>query len=197
MDLRTELDIMRGNYHRNPIRHKRLPRPLWLTDDDDLSAIYREKDILFSRGEVYYACIVQANDLLFRASDRNDHPAAFLYTVDKDSACDLELLENTASLLMKYKNAKEADIPEALREIAAVITDEHDRSSFRFNAEYKGRKARLIFVSAMVFRADIPSVVLKKRFLPILAVPEYCRSILVLPKKYWSEGFIEFWDSVG
>ena len=195
MDLRSELDIMRENYHRKPIRHKRLPRPLWLTDDDDLSALYTEKDILFSRGEVYYACIVQANDLLFSASDRDDHPAAFLFTSDKNAVCDLELLESTASLLMKYKNIKEENIPETLREITAAITDELDRSVFRFNAEYNGRRARLIFVPAMIFREDIPSVVLRKRFLPILAVPEYCRSILVLPKKYWSKGFTAFWNS--
>ena len=196
-DLRKELCDMRAAYQANPIKHRMLSllRPSWLTERDGLARIFREKDDIYKYGNVYYACIVQANNNLYRTDNRLNCPANLLYTLEPSGECNIGLLKETAKTLNGIRKYEKSDIPEHMRELISVMTDDHDRSQFIFTAGKGDEKLRMIYACTLIFREDLPLGVLKNDIIPVLAAPEHCTSILTLPKKYWSEGFIEFWNS--
>ena len=78
----NHLDVMRANYRENIITSKSLPRPLWirLHKKDALNVVYRDNDIVFQNGQIYYAYLVQANEMLFEKGNKLDLPANILYS---------------------------------------------------------------------------------------------------------------------
>ena len=204
MDFRKELEIMRENYRRKPLKIKKLPRPRWLTEEDGLSSLYIEKDRLFEQGQVYYACLVQANNRLFNPALPGDYPAFILYSPE---ACTEENplgLADTAHYIFSLKDKEEGEIPPELRELAGAVKDELDRSFFSFNLRPDDRTSiEMKLVTIMVFRSFLPNKAsvlslspqraLFGRILPIIAAPGVCKSAIVLPEKYWSKDFKREW----
>lgn len=193
-DIAQELEKMRASFAQHPYLDKPLPRPRWMTKQDSLSLIYDEYKDLFRMGEIHYAYIVQANELLFRKFPRFDCPANILYSLDDKIDKNPTLLGKYGSLLYSYKNTEDA--PENLKEIVAAITDEYER---KLNTEMEieledGSKTTLYFTTAMIFREHLPKPVLTGTLLPIISAPKWLKSVMVLPKKDWTEPFIRrYW----
>ena len=79
------------------------------------------------------------------------------------------------------------------REAARIITDELDRTTMKFTVPGPEGPIEVFGVSVMVFREYLPEKTIIGRTIPILALPDQCESVLVLPKKYWSKEFIRAW----
>ena len=192
---KNHLDVMRANYRENPIASKNLPKPLWLRliKDDALNIIYRDKDFLFQNGQVYYASLVQANVILFKKGIRNA-PAQIVYSTHPLAEKHPESLMDIANEMFSYKGNAEEEIPESLREVVRIITDEYDRSSVDFmismsnpeNPDETIRNIDVHFCPLMVFRKDLPNRVLQGSYLPVLAAPDFSPAVLILPKEYWT-----------
>ena len=193
MDFRKELELMRQNYAKKPLKHPYLPRPAWLHNDDPLSALWMEKKELISHGTVYYAYVVQANNMLFHVYPPADCPANLLWSSDEKISENPLFLRDLAGQLYAYKGRPAQDIPEEWREIARVITDEYDRSAFSFSVNGGDTPMQMYFIANMVFRNHIPCGLLRSSLLPVLAVLDQCRSVLILPKRYWSKEFKSAW----
>ena len=197
----NHLDVMRANYHENIITSKSLSKPLWLrlNRKDALNIIYRDKDIVFRNGQVYYASIVQANELLFDASNKIDLPANFLYSTHPIAEKYPEFLTELSEEIFYYKGMPEDQVPEYLHELVRIITDERDRSAVDFtismtnpeNPDEEINDIDIHFCSLIVFRKDIPNQVLCGTHFPVLAVPELSPAVIILPKEYWTAPFYD------
>lgn len=192
MDFQKELKEMRANYKAHSLKDIFLKWPQWMRVHHPYAAIFHEKQELLKRGEIYYAYIVQANDILFRFFPHTNHPAHFLYSTSITAAENPYILANTGMMLYSYKN--QGDVPEEWREIVDVITDEYDPTPFAFLVPTKsGANIDMHFLPAMIFRKLIPSGVVKSSIVPILALPDKCKSIMILPKRYWTKAFKKAW----
>lgn len=192
MNYQAELEKMRANYAKNPLKDINLHRPWWILYDDEMARIYEEKKKLVQYGQIYYAHLVQANNHLFRAFPPFDYPAQLLYSTDPAIECDPLLLQEVSLALYSYKNSDEKP-PEEWKEMVRVIEDERDRTVFSFDCPMKSGTFWATMQPMMVFRRHLPGRVLKGGLLPILACPAKCQSILILPKEYWTENFTNAW----
>lgn len=192
----NHLEVMRANYRENPITSKDLPKPLWirLHKNDDLNVVYRDKDLVFQNGQIYYGYIVQANQMLFEKGNKTDLPANVLYSTHPIAEKCPEFLIELGHEMFRYKGKPEEEIPVEIREIVKVLTAETDRSSAYFsismpdpeNPERMIENIDVYFCSVIVFHKDLPGKVLQGHFLPVIAAPERSAAVLVLPKEYWT-----------
>lgn len=196
MDFAFEVQEMRAAYATKPKRFLILPRPEWLNSADRLSVLYEEKKTLLARGNVYYACVVQANSNLFRADVRWDCPADLLYTTDPAMDSEPYAMVDYARKIFSYKEVPLYRVPEAWREAASSVTNEQGREKVTFRAPVEEGEEKMVEFTmqpAMIFRKLLPARALCGRLLPILALPGECASVLTLPAKYWTENFREAW----
>lgn len=194
LDLKKELEKMRVKYAKKHLKDIDLPRPEWMKPEDDLNAVFSEKKELLADGRVYYAQVVQANELLFqRQHTKRNCPALFLYTTDSATNAAPYALKLLAHRLFSYKDKDLSTVPEEWREAARIITDEYDRSQLSLTLRGENGPVEVFFVTAMVFRQYIPKQTILGSIIPILAVPGKCKSVLPLPEKYWSRDFKKAW----
>ena len=189
-DFEKELKIIREKYVKHPYQKKSLPKPYWM-EGDDLSVIYEEQNHLFQMGTIYYGYIVQANSYLFQKDPYINCPAAILYSTDDRLARNPAVLREVGTWLFSYKNTDEA--PEHVKGIVDCITDEKER---QFNVQMDinlkdGSQAVLYFTTVMIFRKHLPGGMIKGSFVPVIASPNMFKTVMVLPKKYWTKGFIK------
>lgn len=214
VDFEENLRLMKNYYKNRPFQNIKLPRPSWLAKQDALSRLYDDKQTLFDNGEIYYAQIVQANELLFNPSSKIDAPANVIFSSNPIVNKFPYLLKIVAEKLYSYKDANPADVPEYLRKLVEVITNERDRAVVDFTVplalesetisateagRYSNGQPTLVeidarFISIIVFRKDVPSGVVNGSLFPILAAPNRCESAIILPKEYWSIDFSNWKD---
>jgi hypothetical protein len=186
-DYLSEINKMRQSYSLSVIRPLR--KPDWLRRTDKLNTLFSESEVLFRHGHIYYAALVQANEILFRNFPRNDAPASFVYSTDPFFDEYPEELCNVASQLFSYKFEETDNLPSEYRKIAAAIADEHDRTKFDFELDIGGIPRKLSFVTTIVFRRHLPGGRITAPIHPILADPDIADNVLILPCRYWTESF--------
>lgn len=196
------LDAMRKFYHAHPAVGKSLPKPLWirLHKNDPLNVVYRDKDIIFDKGQVYYAYIIQANEMLFQKGNNLDLPATVLYSTHPFAEEYPGFLMEIGREIAKWKGCPEEEVPEQLREPVRIITDELDRSNLDFTVDLPDPEdpekmvtdVDVHFCSLIVFHKDIPDKVLQSPFIPVLAAPELSPAVIVLPGEYWTSKIYDF-----
>lgn len=194
MDFQDALSAMQDAWSRKRPADLRLKRPDWMKHTDALSAVYHEKTDLLRRGTICYGQIVQANTILFKLFPHVDCPAHLLYSFNPLVEENPAILRQVAQELYRYKDLPPDKVPEQWREIARVITDEYDPTDFRFTLEYEGQPITFYFLPVMIFRKFLPGRRLIGGLLPVIAAPG-CRSVLVLPKRYWHREFTDLWKT--
>lgn len=192
MNFKEELAQMQTRYDRFRLPFLSLSRPKWLRDGNSMAAIYEEKEKLLRQGKLCYAQIVQANTLLFQPTPDVDCPANIIYSADPRVAENPDILQELATLLFSYKNKNPDSVPTQWQEIARVITDEYDYADYQFDIDWEGQRITFRFMPIMVFRKLIPKRMLCGGLLPILTSSN-CRSVLILPKQYWTKSFTRAW----
>lgn len=190
------LAVMRRNYSANRLTYAPLRKPLWLVlrPQDPLNVIYRDSETVYQHGQVYYACIVQANKRLYERGNMVDMPANILYSTHPVTEKYPEMLMKFALALYACKGKPPEEVPENVREAVRIITDERDRSGVDYtfsmddidNSNKIIEKIDLHFCSMMIFRHDLPGSVLQGHILPVLAAPERSPAVLLLPRKFWT-----------
>lgn len=202
LDFKGGLEIMSTSFHKNKSKIQLPSKPSWLGGDDELSKLYSEFPMLIKWGEVYYSYIVQANRTLFnkptaRSASASVAEVVFNHKRPKTSISDPLIMKSFAHYLFECKERDPEDNPEWIREAVAVIAGEIDRSRVKINADDGGDFAmNLTMQSVLVFREHLPKKVLKGGIIPIIAAPTKCFSIMVLPCKYWANGFTRYWNKL-
>ncbi len=191
LDYVSCLTNMRISYQENPLTGKKLHKPLWLRQNDGLIHIFEDQDLLYTFGEIYYGCLVQANSLLLKKTDHNDYPATFIYSTDPYFAQHPEDLREIAETLYDAKDTPAETLTSPLREIADILNAETDRSQIDFSVTVGETKHIVRLCSTLVFRKDLPDGFLRGSIFPMIALPERSDAVMILPKEYWGEDFIE------
>ncbi|MDE5854260.1 MAG: hypothetical protein K2H19_04270, partial [Ruminococcus sp.] len=195
INLFSELQTMRENFKADLNKKIKLPKIDWLKVDL-LGDIYKSADVLLKKGNVYYSAIIQANKLLFKRFPCWDCPMEIIYSTDDFINENPYLLHETAHYIYSFKNSTEA--PPPIKVIVDSISDEYQRN-FNVPVVMKDifesdqdeiNKAILYCNTVMVFRKYIPKKTLKGNIVPIIAAHYECRSIIILPEKYWTDNFI-------
>lgn len=202
LDFNGDLEIMSANFYKHKERIRLPSRPLWLKEDDELSKLYSEFPVLMKWGEAYYSCLVQANRVLFNAPTSRSPSASvaevvFNHKRPKTSISDPLIMKSFANYLYECKERSPEENPEWIREAASVIAGEYDRSRVIIKADDGDDfPMNLTMQSVIVFREHLPKKVLKSGLVPIIAAPTKCFSIMVLPCKYWANGFTKYWNKL-
>lgn len=202
INLFSELQTMRENFNADCNKKIKLPKIDWLKVDL-LGDIYKSADILLEKGNVYYSAIIQANKILFKRFPCWDCPMEIIYSTEDFINENPYFLHETAHYIYSFKNG---EAPPPIKAIVDSISDEYQRN---FNVPVvmkdlleqddddfieRVRKSVLYCNTVMVFRKYIPKKTIKGNIVPIIAAPYECRSIMVLPEKYWTDNFIKnFW----
>ncbi len=187
-----ELLQMRANYKKKPLADIKLKRPTWLDSKDALSEIYEKKSILLQKGEIVYASIVQANNILFSKSPKYDCPAQIVYSEDPYFAEKPEALSDVARTAYRLKGKDLDTIPEEWRKIAIAVTSERNRSECTFSLNLDNKSFEFHMIPIMIYRNLLPKGKLCGKLLPVFTVSG-CEQALTLPKKYWSKNFTKAW----
>ena len=208
IDLGTELNALNGSFKANASKISLPQKPRWLKEDDELSLLYSEFSQLIEHGSVFWSYTVHANKVLFEKPVRSLFSKLFFSDIGGASAAEIVyahnrteamgydplIMRNFTHYLYKYKGMPEEEIPEWLREAAAVITDEYDRSRVLIKADERDDfLMNLTMQSIIVFREHLPKGFLKNKLLPLIAAPQKCTSTMIMPYIYWTKTFKSYW----
>ncbi len=193
MDFALELQEMRRKWDKGLRYLGYLPRPYWMAKHR-LAQTYKDAKLLRKHGQIYYAALVQANTKMFEpmtAQNLPGNPGAVLYSTGVLCETSPEDLLNLADELYAYKSSNDA--PNEWRVVVASIRDEH-QAPLNWKLPPRKEEAYDIFYTAlMFFRQHLPKQRLIGSIFPIIAAPEHCKSILVLPKRYWTKEMKQYY----
>lgn len=181
-DYAVELDAVKSNYLADSNADKnKFEKPL-------ISDIQSFCDFsVLQNGEIYYGCLVRANELLFNPSEDIDEafPAMLLYSRDEH-----------------YKSA-----PEDLCDIADELYKNSDKNDLRYETLYHFNEkldeaqtgGREVFLTdILICRAQVPMGMLGGlRIIPIIANPDNSKSSFVVDCKYWTNKLIHAYIHTG
>lgn len=181
-DYAAELDAVTRNYRADSSKNKNV------FDKPVISDVQSFCDFsTLQCGEIYYGCLVRANELLFSPSENTDEafPAMLLYSRDEF-----------------YKSS-----PEELIKIADALYENRETNMLRYDTLYHfneklddeltgGREVMLTDV--LICRAHVPMGMLGGlRIIPIIANPEKSKSCFVVDCKYWTDKLIHAYITTG
>ena len=193
MDFLKELTEMRASFEQK--RKIYLPSPpKWLDKSDGLISVYEQKDILSTKGRVYYAYVIQANTSLFDRNAANIAPASIIYNLSKTSEINPNSLRPFGKYLYMCKEKPAEEIYDWLSRAVEILKDGTDRSVLEIKAsETEHFDMDMKFLPVIVFASHLPAYSLCGNIIPIVAAPEYCDSAAVLHSAYWSKDFKTAW----
>lgn len=191
-DLKRNLEEMKRIFAESSNREReRLPKPAWITSADTLYKTFTEYNELLEYGEIHYACLVQANTILFKTFPRFNCPADIIISVsDYYDIYPFELGE-IAEGLYSYKNKNNA--PDSIKKITDSITDEYERL-YNIELPYSLTNSKpVFFTTIIVFRKHLPGQKLIGSIFPVITNPARFQTSIILPKKYWTKEFINIY----
>ena len=203
LDIKAELDAMNELFKANSQNITLPPKPFWVTEDDSLSLLYDEFPVLMRRGAVYWANVVQVDPMMFKPVPRfikitGSGAAEIVYNHKRSKTAESDplILQTFAHYLYETRGKPAEEIPEWLREAAAVITDGFDRSRVVIKTgKQDDFEMKIMMQAIIVFREHLPRGALKNSLLPIIAAPYKCESAMILPSFYWTNGFAGYWKN--
>lgn len=181
-DYAAELDIVRENYRADDKKSKNV------FDKPVISDVQSFCDFsTLENGEIYYGCLLRANEQLFSPSENTDEafPALLIYSRDE-----------------YYKSS-----PEDLIKIADALYENRETNMLRYETLYHfnekldseltdGRE--VLLTDVLICRAQVPMGMLGGlRIIPIIANPEKSKSCFVVNCKYWTNKLIHAYITTG
>lgn len=181
-DYAAELDEVKRNYRADGKKNKNV------FDKPVISDVQSFCDFsTLQSGEIYYSCLVRANELLFNPSENTDEalPAMLLYSRDEH-----------------YKAS-----PEDLIKISDALYENRENNMLRYETLYHFNEkldealtdGREVFLTdVLICRAHVPLGMLGgMRIIPIIADPEKSKSCFVVDCKYWTDKLIHAYITTG
>lgn len=181
-DYAAELEAVKSNYFADASKSKNVFEKPAINDVQsfcDFSTL--------QNGEIYYGCIVRANELLFSPSEDTDEalPAMLIYSRDEF-----------------YKTS-----PEELIRISDALYEDRDNNSLRYETLYHFNEklddeltaGREVFLTdVLICRGHVPMGMLGGlRIIPIIVNPEKSKSCFVVDCRYWTNKLIHAYITTG
>ncbi len=175
------------------LTYLQVSKPAWLRSNptDKLSIHFNNLSSVFTNGMITWGHVIQANVMMYEAGSI-DCPGELVYSIEDAERVDTEHLQCVARELFRLKGTEPGD-PKLLS-IARYLTDERIRV---FGLQVPTCISPLISyrISTTYFlRKHLPNGRLCSPLLPILVNPEEPHIVTPLPKRYWPQEFVEWWQ---
>ncbi len=116
--------------------------------------------------------------------------------------------------IFSYKDEDSVKIPENYRRVSWLVTNEMSRGGIDFYSHFSDPlnitvddfmefhkdysktdpdRFNIRMTDIMVIKDHLPEYQFSSPVYPILAVPEKCDAVIILPKEYWTEEFTEWY----
>ena len=112
-------------------------------------------------------------------------PAA-IYSLDEHFDARLQTLATAARRLHETKDAP-------VGRLGHCIADEYENLWQRELPEWLAGERTIYYTTLLVIRKHLPEGYLKQRFFPLVVAPSHCRTAMILPSQFWSNGLLEHW----
>lgn len=189
--LRANFARSRTLFNRYSFESIKAACPPWLKPSDPLHAILDQQLLLCQEGQIVWGGLVQANSLLFRPGE-SDCPANLVYSPEPYFDARPQELRQIGRKLFQLKNTQPRDAEE--RRIAAIITDELDRSMMGWKLPASITGHNVLTSTFLVFRKHIPNGVLAGGCFPILMHPQ-TSAVMIVPFEFWPIDLIRLWQA--
>jgi hypothetical protein len=169
-----------------------IPKPPgWLksSSDHSIAAIYKDFQLLVNHGSVVWGALVQANNLMFSPGP-HDSPGVAVYCPEPHWHDDLRRLSDVAQRVMDLKNGN-GTTPEE-KKVGKWLADE--RTPFQAHPVPKpiAGDSPILTNTIMFPRKHLPNGVLSNSYFPIMVHAD-CKSIAVVPGRYWDPDLVDLW----
>jgi hypothetical protein len=162
---------------------------------DSLMRVFFDQAKLRERGEVVWARVIQANELLFAPGLKGEsHPATILHagpTLDDPSL----LFEITSKI--QSLGGKSQEDPE--QKAAVDLLHPSRRKYWVAVLPSIAGRTEVFCSDLLIFRKLLPQqpkgATLQKLLLPLLVEPDETRAVMQVPSHFWPQEFLDFWDS--
>ena len=157
--------------------------PLWLP--------FRQRQAIFTHGELVWGQIVQANSILYDEADPHDAPAAYIYSLDPHFDEDVLALAEIADTMFNIRG-EQTDNPRT-QKIANMLGDGYVRNLL-VQVPYELTDGRDVYYTCGVIpRKYLPIPRLVAPLFPLIVVPGRTEATWVLPKWWWPNELVEMW----
>lgn len=168
----------------------RSKQPKWMNADDPLSEQYRQQLKLLNHGNIVWAAVVQANNLLFKDGPM-DHPVHIVYSSTQDFDNNPEYLSEVASKIYSLKNAVPDDIQ--LSKLAEMVTNEQERG-LDWELPSSLTNASIRSTTFVFAREHSPNRILSSNKIPILIHPS-THACMMVPSRFWTQKLTDSWSN--
>jgi hypothetical protein len=166
---------------------------LFAEKKDPLMKILADQALLQEGGEVVWGHLVQANSILFDASNPHTLPANVVYSMDHYFDGRVMHLGQIAKGLFAQKGTTPAD--RELREFVRVITDEKERILRReLPIGYCGGQS-VFFTTCFIQPGHLPRNCLTSSSFPLLVNFKETEAVMLLPSHFWPYALVRQWTS--
>lgn len=169
----------------------RLSKPAWVRAKGDtrFDVLYRDQDILYSRGKIVLAHVFKANTSLYQYGEY-DSPATVVYSEDPFFEEDFYKLMEIVGYLSNLKNNPASEHSNLARMLADDMTAHYN--ILLPNSITYGKK--VYYTSLMVHRKLLPSRYLKSNWFPLLICPSETKASSIVPFYCWDRKLALMWE---
>ena len=156
----------------------------WYRNTKSYKSFFYDKYPFYIKGEVVYACLVQANTLLFKKQPAINCPAAIIFSYDDYYKNNPAELLKISRLLFSFKNKPNPN--EDIKLITDAITDEYKKY---FNVpipSYITEGRQVFYTTIMVYRLHLPQGRIVGPIFPIVSDPSRPKETYIVPKECWT-----------
>ena len=192
MNFKSIINDIRNNYRDKPKNKFKLRYYPWVMNTE-LKSIYNDNEYLAKHGKIVFAYLIQANNEIFKRKVFGfDVPGCLLYSTDPYYEDHPEELEALAKQIYQYKGRKDA--PEEIRKFVEHITNEYSYEQNQKLPKSITPNGDVYYSVFMIWRKHLIDKHLKVSIFPIFADPNVVKSCMIVPKEYWSNDYIKYFN---
>lgn len=190
-ECRRNLGSRTGEFWRENRAYLELPKLPWYGPGDDLHVLWRDQELLYSRGEIQQAALVFGHGGLRRRAWLGG-AAILVHGPESEPKQDQPTFVEIARHLNELRGTEPTD-PDLARVLAAI--EPHERREMHVRLPDSLTGGRECYVSEVFLHRDhMPNRWLAGEEFPILCLPKETQACALLPSRYWPADLTREWS---
>lgn len=165
-------------------------KPFWCDRKDDLRWLFKNKWDLLENGNVVWAHLVQANELLFEYGNYSC-PASVVFSPSPKDIINLDILAQAAGRVFDLKHTTPTD--PVLLKIARALTDEFTRTFGVKLPDAICSEHNLYEATCFISQKHLPNGILSGSVFPVIISQKSPYFCVPLPSRYWTGALVDYW----
>ena len=168
-------------------------RLLMRVSNDPLFRILRDQSILRDQGRIVWGGVIQANEELFKPTNKKVLPAVVVYSLSPELDEDPESFEAMISAIRELTGRSPRD--RDLLPLVRAVTNEYDRNVKLEIPDSIAQGSESYLTNCLIQPSHLPEGFIAAPIFPVLAFPEKTDFVTILPAEYWGEEVISLWTA--